>query len=480
MMKDYFEVLNMGEDTSEQAIRKAYRMMLNKYPVGQYPERNEEIEEAYKMLSDPAVKGACKDFHKMGQSSKQAYMIANEAMDEGNYAEAVNILEKAVKNEKHTTHLKYLMGLGYLGMMKPSKAVKVLEPVIEEYPRDIELNIIFIKACLEAEKFKKAVALAEECCDLDDNNFVLIHLLTEGYMQIEKYGKAAELLIKAFSNPAFADKMHNICAKVSYVLFLDDRFDECLDWMERLTDLQTDEEEKNDSVEVIIEIIYHFIEAHMLSEARRCACVIMELLPDRDDVVKIKRGIDDLMTIEPEIKGFDEDRFVPDLLKVYVASGVFHSDMEDMTQEHQMAYSILLEYQILSEYSDFLMAIRYMKNNYPGLYEIKAEFFDALQDARERKKLINKNKASFYQYQEVIRELMDRLVDDTDEYEDDDDWDGDDWDEDDEAWDEEDGEWDDEEDEEWDDEDDEGWDDEDWDIDEEEDWDDGEDDEDDD
>ena len=163
---------------------------------------------------------------------------------------------------------------------------------------------------------------------------------------------------------------------------------------------------------------------------------------------------------------------------MYVASGINSLETEELTEEEQVAYMILIEYQLLREFSAYLIAARYMKTHYPALYELKADFLDAFQDSRERKKLINKNKVLFCRYQDIIAQMMEEYGDgddwDDDEYwddEDEDSWDDDEywvdlddkldegnWD-DDEYWDEGDDEggWDD--DEYWDDAD--GWDDED-------------------
>jgi len=171
---------------------------------------------------------------------------------------------------------------------------------------------------------------------------------------------------------------------------------------------------------------------HMLQQARKCIDTILELTPYKEDVEEFKRSIDALLKIEPEIDSFEGDKYIPDFLKIYVANGVFSNWPESLSEEKQKAYSVLLDYQILNENNDILMALRYMKNKYPQLYQLKADFFDALQNSRERKKLTNRNKALFYQYHELIRELMDEFDDEDNEDNDDSfDADGDnDWDDD--------------------------------------------------
>jgi len=466
MMKDYFEVLDIGEDTSEQAINDAYRQMLVKYPAGRYPEKNNEIEEAYRMLCDPAARKSCIEFHRMEQPSKEAYKLASTALTEGRYAEAAQILETAVEHEKHTIHLNYLLGIIYLNLKKPYKAFKALQPVSDAYPGDVDLNTFYIKACLDSHKYKKAVKRAEECLARGSDNYMLIHLLTEGYLQLGQYEYAIALLEDSFNNPALEDNRHNICAKLTYIYFLDENIDECFKWMDKLTGLPASDEDKEDSVQLIIEILDRFIDVHMLQQARKCIDTILELTPYKEDVEEFKRNIDALMKIKPEIDSFEGDKFIPDFLKIYVANGVFNNWIQNLSEEKQKAYSVLLDYQILNENIDILMALRYMKNKYPQLYQLKADFFDALQDTRERKKLTNRNKALFYQYHDLIRELMDEFDDEDNDIDNDGSFDADgddDWDDD--GYQDEGGKWGEE-----------GWDD-DWDDDEDDDWGENEDDE---
>ena len=399
----------MTEEAGEQAIMNAYRKMRNRYPACLYPEKSKEIEEAYKMLSDPALRRACVEFHRMADDSKQAYQIANNLLDEGDFAQTARILEKAIRNEEYDTHLKFLLGIAYLNLDKPLKAVKALEPVRDMYPGDTELSNMVIKARIEAGHYRKAITLAEECYRLDKDNYVLTSLLADGYKRSGEFGKAAVILLDAFNNPAFSDKLHSICTDVSYILFLDKKYDDCLEWIEKLVDLPADEQEHNNSVNMVIGILYYFVGSYMLLEAHRCAEVISKLVPDWEDAADVGRKIESLINIEPEIKSFENDDFIPSLLKIYATFEVCHIETSELLQEQEKAYAVLLECQILGRCSEFLMALRYMKINYPRIYELKADFYDAMQDARERKKLFSRSKALLFEYRHEIMELMARF-----------------------------------------------------------------------
>ncbi|NLK87937.1 MAG: tetratricopeptide repeat protein [Clostridiaceae bacterium] len=420
-MKDYFEVLDIDDSAGEQAIRNAYEAMLEKYPADQYPEKNREIEEAFKALCDETIQSACIHFHRMEAASKKAYKDAHDAISEGHYDKAARILVKVYKKEKYSAHLCYLLGIAYMNLGEYSKAMKVLEPVRHEYPNDMELVLIYIKSCLGAKRYEIGLDLAEDYYTYDRDNFALVQLLAEGYIMIECYDDATKTLKEAFENPVFSDKRFYMGARMSHSLFLENKFKESLDMLDRLVEFPAEPDEINDSLEICIRMLNYFIADQKFVEADRCAGVLRKLCPDREDIAGIKEGVENILKLEPELVKFEKDEFIPELLKVYTRNDAFPRSTSMMPAEQQKAYAVLLEHYILSDYSEYLMALRYMKNNFPALYELKEDFFDRLQETRERKKLYNKNRALFYQYQGVLKDMMDEWDEQDGFYDDDDD-----------------------------------------------------------
>ena len=78
-MKDYFEVLDIDEQSGQHEIKKAYMRLLNQYPAELYPDRNREIEEAYEALTNPVIRCSCYAFHRMSRASMKAYSADREA-----------------------------------------------------------------------------------------------------------------------------------------------------------------------------------------------------------------------------------------------------------------------------------------------------------------------------------------------------------------------------------------------------------------
>ena len=316
-MKNYFEVLDIDEQAGQQDIKRAYKRMLTKYPAEKFPEKNRDIEEAYEALSNPGKRHSYVEFHRMSSASKQAYLDARDAMDRG-ICKSREDSGAAIRHEEHAVHLKYVLGIAYMNLDKPSRAVRMLEPVRDEFPDDIELNIKIIQACLDAKEYDKALAWAKEANDIGKDNFVLLGLLADSYQLMKKYDEALAVLKEAFGNPAFADRQFVICAKTAFILFLNEDYADSLEWMDKLAALKSGEMEKAASVEMFVVMLDSFIEKHMLLEACRCASAILELVPDRGDIARIKRGIEVIMSIGS--RQVDHGGSFS-LLKMYVPSG---------------------------------------------------------------------------------------------------------------------------------------------------------------
>ena len=414
-MKDYFEILQISDDADDAEIEAAYNNMLCKYPADQYPDKNKDVIKAYRMLTNPSIKQSCLDFHNMDFVSKQVYILAEQAINEGNFNGAIKIINKTIKMEKHSDHLYYLLGIAYFKLEKYIKAAKAFERVLHRYPNDVDILALSATAYIENENYKKALIPAEKGYTLDKDNISLIYSLAEGYVHTGKYGNAVDVLKKAMDNSAFHESRYNICVRISYALFLDRKFEESHEYMERLITFETTDEEKIASGELLLSVLDYYLDSQMYSDANRFMGVIIRILPDREDIVEYKRNIEKILKLEPEFSRFEEDDSVPDGLVGLVAAELFPGDETGMTEEQKKAYTFMNEYHILLDCTPFLMPLRYIKREYPGLYELKKDFFDALQDTKKRKIMKTKYQTQLHQYQDVFEELMEEWEEEIDE-----------------------------------------------------------------
>lgn len=226
-----------------------------------------------------------------------------------------------------------------------------------------------------------------------------------------------KVLKESFKNPAFLKSKYQICVQLAYVLSLEGKFDESLKYMEMLLKLDASECEKIDSGEILLSSIDFFLENELYEEANRCMGIIIRVLPDREDIAEIKKHLEKMLKLEPEFIRFEDDEAIPDGLVGLIVNRMCPEALIGITKEQKEAYDIINEYQILNDYSIYLMPLRYMKNKYPDIYSLKENFFDELQDSKKRKILKTKYQTLIYKYQAIFDEMMDKLDDELyDEY----------------------------------------------------------------
>lgn len=405
-MKDVFEILGIEEAADDAAIEKAYQVMVDKYPADRFPEEHADVVAAYKCIMKAENRQSCLAYHRMSHSSKQAIVLAENAVKEGNYDGAVKLLERIIKTEPHSEHLNYLLGQTCMEAGKYAKAEKAFEKLTKKYPKDTNLLMHLANACMDNQNFSKAVKTAEYGYSLDKNNIDFVYCLADGYAPLQKYDRAMAVLQEALQNPEFENEAMGIWERTALLSFLLGDHPQCLESMEKLAELEMEEEDRIHIGETFLPFVDFYIDKQMYPEVTRAMSAIMKLMPDREDIVEYKRNIDRIVKLEPEFTLLEEDAAIPDALTGITGSTLFPAEASDMTEEQKEAYLMMNRYHILEECNEYLMPLRYMKNKYPGLYELNTEFFGAVQDPKQRKILKTKLQTQIHRYRDIYEDML--------------------------------------------------------------------------
>lgn len=406
-MRDYFEILQINEDADDLTIEKAYREMLVKYPADQYPSENGDIESAYRVLTKHSMRDACLNFHHMLFNSKQVYKLAEHALAEGNYSSIIKLLDKTIKTETNNDHLYYILGIACLGAERYTKAVKSFEQILQKYPNDMDLLLHYTQACIASKSYRKAIISASKGYNHENENVLFALYLVNAYIQTGKYEEAEHILSECMGNAAYQKSKYGICTRLAFVLSLEQKFDESLSYMEMLLTFEADEDEIAESCEMLQNSMEYYLENDLYAEANRCMAVIIKLLPNREDIVEAKKSVERILRLEPVFCRFEEDKVIPEGLLGLVINELFPEASTGMTEEQREAYTVMNEYQILLDFSMYLMPLRYIKTKYPEMYELKKEFFDGLQNSKKRKILKTRYQTLVCKYQDIFEEMLD-------------------------------------------------------------------------
>lgn len=413
-MKDCFEILNIDEYADESMIKTAIEEMINKYPPDKYPEQCSDIISAGKLLLNPLTRDSCLSFHHMNVESKRAYKMAEHELGSGKPASAIRILDKAIKTEEYADHLYYMLADACVKGGRYLKAIKAYERIISKYPNDVNMLLHYTEACIIGEKYQRALEAAQKGYLIDKDSILFMLYYAKASMHLGKYDAAEKVLREAIDNSSFYKQRHVIYAKIAFVLFVEQKIDEALEFMEMLPTLEAGEDEKIESGEMILNMLDGFLDSQMYSEANRCMCVILKLIPEREDIAEAKKKLENMLKLEPEFTALEEDGSIPECLLALIANELFPSFTTDMTEYQRKAYSVMNEYQIINDYTLYLLPIRYIKTNYPEVYRLKADFFDQLQNSKKRRILSAKYKTLIYQYQDAFDGMLDEWSDEDD------------------------------------------------------------------
>jgi hypothetical protein len=285
----------------------------------------------------------------------------------------------------------------------------------------MKILLNYTEVCIIGNRLQKALAAAEKGYMNDRNNIPFMLYYVKTLMYFGKYKTAEQVLSAAVDNAFFSQHRHEIYAKLAFVLFIEKKIDRSLHYMEMLPDLEADEDERIESGDMILNMLDYFLDSQMYEEANRCMCVILKLLPERDDIAEAKKNLEQMLKLEPEFSALEEDGSIPECLIALIANELFPAFTSDMTEYQRKAYSVMNEYQIINDFPSFILPIRYIKTKYPEIYALKADFFDQLQNSKKRRILSAKYKTLIYQYQDAFDGMFDEWPNedqDEDDYED--------------------------------------------------------------
>lgn len=419
-MKDCFEILNIDENADESVIKAAIQKMLQKYPQDKYPEKYSDVVAAGKMLLNPLTRDACLKFHRMNDGSKRAYKMAEHELDSEKPANAIKILEKAIKTEEYTDHLYLLLAEACAKEGRYLKAINAYEKLIPRYPYDMRILLNYTEVCIIGNRFRKAFVSGRKGYMNDRNNIMFMFYYVKTLMHFREYKTAEQVLNDAIKNSSFSQHRHGLYAKLAFVLFVEKKIDKALHYMEMLPDLEAGEDERIESGDIILNMLDYFLDSQMYEEANRCMCVILKLLPERDDIAEAKKSLEKMLKLEPEFSALEEDGSIPESLIALIANELFPAFTSDMTEYQRKAYSVMNEYQIINDYPSFILPIRYIKTKYPEIYALKGDFFDQLQNPKKRRILSAKYKTLIYQYQDAFDGMLDEWLDEDEDGDEDD------------------------------------------------------------
>ena len=199
-MKNYYEILNISKNASQEEIRNGYKKMLRKYPPEKEQEKYKEIREAYDTLKDEKSRKNYDAYFYHEKDIKSLEDKYTEYMEAKNYNEAEKVLKKILIISPEIAHINDKLGEVCFLKKEYDKSIKIYEKLIKEYPDNVDYLIKLGKNYSEKKELLKARECYLKAYNLDSSNPIVINEIV--YLFIDDK-KISGVNFKQISNISF-------------------------------------------------------------------------------------------------------------------------------------------------------------------------------------------------------------------------------------------------------------------------------------
>ena len=193
-MKNYYEILNINKNASQDEIKNGYKKMLRKYPPEKEQEKYKEIREAYDTLKDEKSRKNYDAYFHHEKEIKAWEEVYDKYMQNKKYKEAEKVLKKILIISPEIAHMKDKLGEIYVLKKEYDKSIQIYEKLIKEYPDNVDYLIKLGKNYSEKKENSKAIKYYTEAYNLDNSNPIVINEITYSYIGNNQINKAIDFL----------------------------------------------------------------------------------------------------------------------------------------------------------------------------------------------------------------------------------------------------------------------------------------------
>ena len=124
MANELYTLLEIEPDATDKEVRKAYFVTLKQFPVDKFPQKHQDIREAYDTLKDPNKRSEYDAKQESGMDTEPIIVEAKELIEAENYEDAIVLLKKAVVLVP-TEESQLLLARAYFNNKEPEQGLKI-------------------------------------------------------------------------------------------------------------------------------------------------------------------------------------------------------------------------------------------------------------------------------------------------------------------------------------------------------------------
>lgn len=203
ILENFYALLGIEEDAGQEGIKKAYFMKIKQFPPNKNPELFKKLRKAYDCLSDPHLRNKYDQMRKHGPLIKKLKEAAKEYLEDEEFADAINTLQKILvinSDEEDALMLLYLCYKGQETYLKANEIIKRLiyiDPLNQNYWIEYGDNCLALFSSKSSYDEYKPMEKFLAARDLNPINTTPYLGVATFYFKQEKYTPALEWIDRA-------------------------------------------------------------------------------------------------------------------------------------------------------------------------------------------------------------------------------------------------------------------------------------------
>lgn len=390
---NYYEVLGVANDATEQDIKRAYAIKLRQYPPEQHPEAFDRVRKAYEILGSADSRREYDTMSVHGEEVNRLMEAGSALLDEERFEEAAMQYKKVllIDENLHYARNMYALTLSYCELH--DKALSQFDRLVEAEPDNSTYHYNRAHVLQKLNRLRDAEAAYRLANRLAPHNFQIVLDWAELYRAQGDMDKARALL----------DGAAGLCGEDDFqtaFVYLFKRLKlEAMEKNEQAIQsvfwkiealLTKHPEEQAFAAGQYAEFAFELYEYKLYVWAEKFTARAVQLNPDQETIRKLHEEITERRPVYAEQERLKDDPAINEYIKQMYLLDLFGDEVE--TEQYEAYNEQVRENLLLSakfDYDSIIASVKRLIIHYPHLYEFRKSFLQPLIElAKHRQSLM--------------------------------------------------------------------------------------------
>jgi len=406
-VKNYYEILGVAETAAKAEIKRAYFGMVRQYPPEKEPEKFKEYRKAYEVLFDENSRKEYDSIKTIPTEYSKVFDYAQQMMAAGEYEYAIDAYKRIIDQYPDLLIVNCMLADAYSLNDNTGNAVKIYEKIVKLEPDNMAYQKALGDAYVERGFNKKALTQYHKTLKLEPDNLDLYVAIIKLHLEAGQHKKAREYLSVGLQC-AVEHGLDNTALLVCGSIFsIQDRDKHGLNqYLEQIAAKMAEEPLRKEAIakSLLTEIFNVPPVPDCQEEYFRVFNFVSEQVPEMEGVQMMQQEIQR----REMLNDLERDDKIPDVIVSYTQSIIGDCDCPSCQVER-----LAMEMDMLQSIAETRKALHYLRNNYPDIFSLNADFYNDILNSRKERSLFEKLFNKYKKYQKRYPE----------EFFDEDDWD---------------------------------------------------------